>query len=403
VGKTAAALATAGIELRADNTAYFTKNSSTPVLVNRVTTDGDLIQFRKDNTTVGSIGTYVNLPYIGKADVNLLFDPAGPHIIPRGTNGGARDAAINLGASTNRFKDLYLSGSVSGGGTYRAGNTGTGNIILEGGQHIFRLGVGGGYAERARIDTSGNLLVGTTDTAPATNNVEGIVLRSEGHINVSRAGGVVGYFNRKTNDGTILDFRKDGTTVGSIGNSGINLMIGKGDTGLGFSSSADAVFPIDTSTGNNRSSAIDLGASTAKFKDLYLSGGVYLGGTGAANKLDDYESGTWTPTVNSGTFSTIYARYTKVGARVFIDCRIDLTGTRTTTGFNIGGLPFTSKVNNYTTGAVVASNYTGGGDWLAALSVSSATFVVFQEQGSDALGTEFGNGYLMFSLSYEAA
>ena len=37
-----------------------------------------------------------------------------------------------------------------------------------------------------------------------------------------------------------------------------------------------------------------------RFKDLYLSGGVYLGGTGAANKLDDYEEGTWTPTLGNG-------------------------------------------------------------------------------------------------------
>jgi hypothetical protein len=33
----------------------------------------------------------------------------------------------------------------------------------------------------------------------------------------------------------------------------------------------------------------DLGFTAARFKDLYLSGGVYLGGTGAANLLDDYE------------------------------------------------------------------------------------------------------------------
>jgi hypothetical protein len=41
------------------------------------------------------------------------------------------------------------------------------------------------------------------------------------------------------------------------------------------------------------------------FKDLYLSGGVYLGGTGAANLLDDYEEGTWTPAftnIGTGTY-----------------------------------------------------------------------------------------------------
>jgi len=92
--------------------------ASYPVMhLNRRTSDGDIAKFYKDGITVGSIGTYVNLPYIGKADVNLLFDPTGPHIIPRGTNGGARDAAISLGASTNRFKDLYLSGGVVFGTT----------------------------------------------------------------------------------------------------------------------------------------------------------------------------------------------------------------------------------------------------------------------------------------------
>jgi hypothetical protein len=85
---------------------------------NRLGTDGIIVQLKKDGTTVGSIGTYTSLPYIGKSDVTLLFDPSGPHMIPRGTNGGARDAAINLGASTNRFKDLYLSGGVYEGYSY---------------------------------------------------------------------------------------------------------------------------------------------------------------------------------------------------------------------------------------------------------------------------------------------
>jgi hypothetical protein len=37
------------------------------------------------------------------------------------------------------------------------------------------------------------------------------------------------------------------------------------------------------------------GGVASRFKDLYLSGGVYLGGTGGENLLDDYEEGTWTP------------------------------------------------------------------------------------------------------------
>jgi hypothetical protein len=37
--------------------------------------------------------------------------------------------------------------------------------------------------------------------------------------------------------------------------------------------------------------SLDLGAAGVRFKNLYLSGGVYLGGTGSANYLDDYEEG----------------------------------------------------------------------------------------------------------------
>ena len=117
VGKTSAATNVEGGELRENGQVIAVATNVNPFFGARLGSDGDLAVFRKDTTTVGSIGTYVNLPYIGKADVNLLFDPTGPHIIPRGTNGGARDAAINLGSSTNRFKDLYLSGGAYLGGT----------------------------------------------------------------------------------------------------------------------------------------------------------------------------------------------------------------------------------------------------------------------------------------------
>ena len=34
-----------------------------------------------------------------------------------------------------------------------------------------------------------------------------------------------------------------------------------------------------------------------------FNGGVYIGGTGSANLLDDYEEGTWTPTIDFTTIS----------------------------------------------------------------------------------------------------
>jgi hypothetical protein len=99
--------------------------------------------------------------------------------------------------------------------------------------------------------------------------------------------------------------------------------------------------------------AIDLGDSASRFKDLYLSGGVYLGGTGAANLLDDYEEGTWTPVYEpaTGSFTTMdvdvqHADYVKIGSRVWVTCWIrtnDVDTTGASGALSISGLPFTAS------------------------------------------------------------
>ena len=98
--------------------------------------------------------------------------------------------------------------------------------------------------------------------------------------------------------------------------------------------------------------AEDLGSSSNRFKDLYLSGGAYLGGTGAANYLDDYEEGTWNPTLDNvaGDLSATNlafnasGRYTKIGRVVYITGVVSSTGTVTGTASSpviIKNLPFT--------------------------------------------------------------
>ena len=56
---------------------------------------------------------------------------------------------------------------------------------------------------------------------------------------------------------------------------------------------------------------------------LQALGGVYLGGTGAANYLDDYETGSWTPTIEGASsnpsisYGTRNGRYIKIGDLVY--------------------------------------------------------------------------------------
>lgn len=80
---------------------------------------------------------------------------------------------------------------------------------------------------------------------------------------------------------------------------------------------------------------------------ITASAGVAIGGTGAANTLDDYEEGDFTPTLTPGGGSynglTLTGKYTKIGRVVTVQMRlkIDASGNASNSA-TVGGLPFTS-------------------------------------------------------------
>jgi hypothetical protein len=159
----------------------------------------------------------------------------------------------------------------------------------------------------------------------AGTNTEGAQFDSNGRGNFTVDANFGLLVNRKTSDGELARFQKDGTTVGSIGSANGDLLVGTGDTGLRFHDGDNRIYPINTSGGTKVDATIDLGDPTARFKDLYLSGGVYLGGTGAANLLDDYEEGTWTIALAPATSGTLTVNpsfdtgaYTKIGRLVTV-------------------------------------------------------------------------------------
>jgi len=205
------------------------------------------------------------------------------------------DSSGNVGISTSSPSSLQAgaenlvvgSGSGDEGITIYSGNTSRGNIYFADGTtssdpyrgqiNYFHdsdyLRFVTAATERMRIDSDGRLLIGKTS---ADTGVVGIQTRNDGLIACTRDGDLAGIFNRKTSDGSIVEFRKDNSTVGSIGVHSGSITIGDTDTGLYFNDAYDRILPFSLNSSAGRDNAIDLGASTDRFKNLYLSGDTYL-------------------------------------------------------------------------------------------------------------------------------
>ena len=153
--------------------------------------------------------------------------------------------------------------------------------------------------------------------------------------------------------------------------------------------------------------ARDLGDGSYRWKDLYLSGGAYLGGTGAANHLDDYEEGSWSPTItgSSGasgqTYSTQNGYYRKIGNVVHITYDVILTNAGTFSGTYVvlGGLPFNTVGSNIGGGLVVTYSTGWGTNLLEPiLAYISGGSAYLMEGGSTG-----GNDYVLVSNNFHSS
>ena len=151
----------------------------------------------------------------------------------------------------------------------------------------------------------------------------------------------------------------------------------------------------------------------------YLSGGAYLGGTGSANHLQDYEEGTWTPIwsgAGSPTYSSQVGTYTKVGNRVHISCYLQISNKGTMTGaVEIGGLPYTSSnvTNNYQAVTVwinttVSGQLFDGDYYIQAYLAPNYNKIIMQSLDGDGTVANLdashlnNNSDIMISVSYKA-
>ena len=102
---------TAGISMSAANGIIISRADNAPINISRNSSDGELILFRKDGTTLGSIGVQSSRPYFGNS-INFSIkcdDFGGGSLIPANQSGTPNDNLADIGTSGNRWDNIYAT------------------------------------------------------------------------------------------------------------------------------------------------------------------------------------------------------------------------------------------------------------------------------------------------------
>jgi hypothetical protein len=212
---------------------FATTSNRAPVEIGKNNaTDGQLVVLRKQNTTVGSI-VYSSATNIALGNASKGIGIGTGSVFPTNGSTAISDAGLDLGYSSSRWKDLYLSGTayVDTAVEIHAGNPlKLQNVAGNGFATIQNAGAGTNTdlsfntagSEAMRITSGGRLLIGTTaQNAGYGNNNDGMTLTKSGPTVFSNSASDYGLVLNKTSpqSGSTfyqVNFRSANTNVGGI-------------------------------------------------------------------------------------------------------------------------------------------------------------------------------------------
>jgi hypothetical protein len=276
-------------------------------------------------TSTGNVGIGTSTP-AAKLDVNQTNQSGDNDFIRLTTDATSGSLSLGIYPSSNNSLSFIGSNALfSSGGVTRL-NAAAGGSLLSMNTDSIVVYVSSGAAnpvERMRIDSSGNVGIGTT----APSNFEGVTFGDS----ILDVNGVIQVRGDATNGNALVQF--GGSTYRKA------LMFSSVGTDVGYLGVAIAANGTDSSS-----------TEVARFTP---NGLTFNGDTAAANALDDYEEGTWTMGVSFGgasvgvTYGVQGGTYTKIGRQVTVNGFIILSSKGSSAGAAaITGLPFTSGNNS---------------------------------------------------------
>jgi len=245
--------------------------------------------FDPDENTVGFRNGGVNRLHVdssGNVGVGTSSPSYALSVVKTTTGTHAIDAVNNTtGAGSTRLILRNPSSDTNGNGFQIINNANDGNVNLLNYKNT-DLALWTNAAERMRIDSSGNLLVGHTNTNPVGNHVPGTIISPNSGVGIHRDNGQPLAIGRN-NDGNLIGFYREGNFVGGIGvDSTDNIWIGAdaaNHAGLYFGTTSIYPYAAFAIADN----VLDMGNISYRFDDVYATNGTIQ--TSDRNEKQDIE------------------------------------------------------------------------------------------------------------------
>ena len=463
IGNTSTGASNTGHIFQQDGLTVHRADNTIPLIIDRHNSDGDILTIRRQGAGLGGIssrGTTAGDLLLWLGSAGLTSDIlSGQALLPTSNSASPSDDAVNLGSSSNRFKNLYLGGDITCGNLTSTGiddNATSTAITIDSVGKITHTASSNITASFSSTTTTAKLtLSDTNDTAFIDVNAsrlgighssstslqalqiestssEAIRIKSTGRVGISTLdpnGALHVEYPYNTNPNVTVDSFQPFI----VDNAGRELTMGAYSTGA-FSNylqsrgsgsaqslainplggnvgvnedqpqtalhvngeirqSGTFAFPLEvrsdtfvyyphlntahvayykraihpannseyhyywrtsdngTTSGANAETWMTLNTGAVHGGKLHTKNGIsFSSDFSNAKTLDDYEEGTWTPAIGTGTASFSNATYTKVGRIVTVTFFFQSVSDRSASAaLEISNLPFYSNSNTFAT------------------------------------------------------